>query len=433
MKAMPRGDADCLKSRRSDLHLPNAMKNTYRTFAFIVQFAVLGLAIAFVIGLYAPKTTDRLRGALGITSKTNTAQSSSGATVSSSTPSVEIPTASFPPKSRDPLEESAVVSYASAVNRAAPSVVSLYANKLVPGRRLLVPNDPVLRRMVGFIDAGPTQAHESSLGSGVVTSSDGYVLTNNHVIEGAEEIQAVLNDGRIIKAMLVGADPDTDLAVLKLDAANLPVIPISQTHTVHVGDVALAIGNPFGKRNTVTMGIISAVGRQLNASSYEDFIQTDAAINDGNSGGALVNAYGELVGINSSVFSPSNVGNIGIGFAIPVGTAKSVLEEIVAHGKVIRGWLGAEYVDVQPAPGSLASGALVKVIYDKSPAAQAGLQAGDTLLSLNNEPIKNPVDLRTREAAFAPGTKVEVSGMRKGSPFKATIVLEERPRLQQAG
>ena len=411
------------------------MKNTFRAIAFVVQFAVLGLAVAFVIGLYAPQSTERLRTKLGF-APASIPLSTLPVSASAAPNTTENPAAAssnFPAKPHDTSDEGATFSYADAVNRAAPAVVSIYANKIVARRTVLVPSDPVLRRMVGIIDAGPAPSSVAqSLGSGVIVSSDGYILTNNHVIEGAEEIQSVLNDGRIAKASVVGTDPDTDLAVLKLDATNLPVIPVPDKAPVRVGDVVLAIGNPFGQRNTVTMGIVSAIGRQINKATYEDFIQTDAAINQGNSGGALVNAHGELVGINSEVFSPSG-NNVGIGFAIPFGTAKNVLEEIVAHGKVIRGWIGAEYDDPAPLHGSPQSGVMVRAIYNKSPAAQAGLQLGDTLLTLNKDPIKNQIDLRTREASMAPGQKVEVSGLRKGSPFTATIELQERPHPQQTG
>jgi serine protease DegS/serine protease DegQ len=197
--------------------------------------------------------------------------------------------------------------------------------------------------------------------------------------------------------------------------------------------VVLAIGNPFGLGRTVTMGIVSALGRQLNLSTYEDFIQTDAAINQGNSGGALVNAYGELVGVNSDIYSPSG-GNIGIGFAIPVGTAKAVLDQIVAHGRVIRGWLGAEYADVSSLQNpSAIHGVAIVGVYDKGPAALAGLRSGDILLTLDGESIASQLELRNREASLAPGTKVEISGQRDTVPFKLEATLQERPQRQAGG
>jgi serine protease DegS/serine protease DegQ len=300
----------------------------------------------------------------------------------------------------------------------------------VTTRQVLTP-PPLMRQMFPGLVVGQSQQLQRSLGSGVIVSGDGYVLTNNHVIQGAEEINAILKDGRTVKATIVGNDPETDLAVLKLDADNLPTIAINDGAPLNVGDVVLAIGNPFGLGNTVTMGIVSGLGRQLHKSTYEDFIQTDAAINQGNSGGALVNAYGELVGVNSDVLSPSG-GSIGIGFAIPVATAKAVLDQIVEHGKVIRGWIGAEYADLPPAatPGG-ARGVVVQGVYEKGPAAAAGLRGGDVLLKLNGEPILSQLDLRNREAALAPGTKVQLAGSREGSPFTLELTLQERPQLRQ--
>jgi len=329
-------------------------------------------------------------------------------------------------------EDLITASYSTAVSRAAPAVVNIYANKVVSTRQVLVPSNPVFQRMFPGIVLGPVKQRQQSLGSGVIVSTDGYVVTNNHVIQGAEEIAVVLYDGRITRAGVIGTDAETDLAVLKIDAENLPSIAIADKAPPNVGDVVLALGNPFGLGRTVTMGIVSATGRQLNLSTYEDFIQTDAAINQGNSGGALVNAYGELVGINSDVYSPTG-GNIGIGFAIPVGTAKAVLDQIVAHGRVIRGWLGAEYQDVASTPTGSAPAVMVRVVYDNGPAKQAGLQAGDVLLTLDGQPIANQLELRNREASMAPGTKVELGGSRDGSPFQIAVVLQERPQRQSGG
>ena len=213
-------------------------------------------------------------------------------------------TVCLPPPDFERAADNITVSYASAVARAAPAVVSISADKVVSTRQVLVPSNPVLQRMFPGIAVGPPhQQRQQSLGSGVIVSADGYVLTNNHVIHGAEEIQAVFNDGRATHARVIGTDAETDLAVLKIDANHLPSIAIADRTPLNVGDVVLAIGNPFGLKATVTMGIVSALGRQLKMSTYEDFIQTDAAINQGNSGGALVNAYGELVGVNSDIYS----------------------------------------------------------------------------------------------------------------------------------
>ncbi|MGH8115090.1 MAG: S1C family serine protease, partial [Rhodanobacteraceae bacterium] len=278
--------------------------------------------------------------------------------------------------------------------------------------------------------AGPAiRRREQSLGSGVIFTSDGYVLTNNHVISGADDIKVMLHDGRVAQARVIGTDPDTDLAVLKIDAGQLPTIEVDP-EPPQVGDVVLAIGNPFGIGQTVTMGIVSALQRQLSISPYEDFIQTDAAINSGNSGGALVNADGQLVGINTAMLD-RDVGAQGIGFAIPVRTAKRVLEQIVEHGRVVRGWLGVEVGNVIVAANSglpaAARGATVLDVYPGGPAAQAGLQPGDILLQMGKQPIIDPTDLRTREAEMEPGSKVRISGLRAGEPFHAEVILAQRP------
>ena len=412
------------------------MKKVYRFGIFVVQFAILGLAAAFVVSVVSPQFAARVRNTfapLGTpsVSQPSTEMSGDRTSVAQSAPDHGSP---LPILESDRPADSITVSYAGAVARAAPAVVSIYANKVVSTRQVLVPSNPVLQRMFPGIAIGPPmRQRQQSLGSGVIVSADGYVVTNNHVIQGAEEIQIVLYDGRITHARVIGTDAETDLAVLKIDAENLPSIAIADKSPLNVGDVVLAIGNPFGLGRTVTMGIVSALGRQLNLSTYEDFIQTDAAINQGNSGGALVNAYGELVGVNSDIYTPSG-GNIGIGFAIPVGTAKAVLDQIVAHGRVIRGWLGAEYADVSSMQNpSETHGVAIVGVYDKSPAALAGLRAGDILLTLDGEAIANQLDLRNREASMAPGTKVELSGQHDGAPFKVDAVLQERPQRQAGG
>jgi serine protease DegS/serine protease DegQ len=309
--------------------------------------------------------------------------------------------------------------------------VNIYANKVVTQQQYLVPSNPAFQRMFPAIAYGaPTKRPTQSLGSGVIVSADGYVVTNNHVIQGAEEIAVVLYDGRVVNARVIGGDAETDLAVLQIDAPNLPSITIADKDPLNVGDVVLAIGNPFGIGRTVTMGIVSALGRQLNKSVYEDFIQTDANINRGNSGGALVNAYGELVGINSDVLTPGGQ-NVGISFAIPVATAKSVLEQIVAHGKVIRGWIGAEYADVNSLQNSgLTHGVVIIGIYENGPAAKAGLLGGDILTTLDGDPIANQLELRNKEAAMTPGTTVKLGGTRNGKDFSLSVTLAERPQRQ---
>ncbi len=411
------------------------MKRAYRFSVFILQFAILGLAAAFLISVVSPPFAERVRNVFaseGSQPAIRVDPHDEHASVTQSAP--DHATAPFAPESEH-IGDNIAVSYSSAVLRAAPAVVSITADKVINTRQVLIPSNPVLQRMFPGIAIGPPmKQRQQSLGSGVIVSTDGYVVTNNHVIQGAEQIKIVLYDGRVTNARVIGTDAETDLAVLKIDAVNLPSIAIADKSPLNVGDVVLAIGNPFGLNRTVTMGIVSALGRQIpHLSTYEDFIQTDAAINQGNSGGALVNAYGELVGVNSDIFSPSG-GNIGISFAIPVGTAKAVLDQIAAHGRVIRGWLGAEYADPSsPSVPCAEQNVCVVGIYKDGPAALAGLRPGDILLSFGGETITNQLDLRNREANIAPGTKVELSGQRDGVPFKLEATLQERPQRQAGG
>jgi serine protease DegS/serine protease DegQ len=292
--------------------------------------------------------------------------------------------------------------------------------------------DPLMQQLFGGTPIGTVKRREQNLGSGVIVSADGYVLTNNHVIANADDIQVLLYDGRVAKAKLIGADEETDLAVLKIiDAVNLPVIQMADPKKLRVGDVVLAIGNPLNLNQTVTMGIISAIGRQLSNSSPEDFIQTDAAINLGNSGGALVNSNGDLVGINTLLIGKAANAE-GIGFAIPVDTATNVLRQLIATGHVIRGWLGANYGFVPVAadsglPAAAARGAQITDVTPGTPAALAGLQPRDILLRLGDNDIRDPADLSRREAALKPGSKVEVSGLRNGVPFHVEVSVIQRP------
>ena len=384
------------------------MRHKLRPFLFVLQFAAAGLAVAFLVSLAWPGLGAHLRDGL---------RGKSSAAI----------TEPAPPETRG-APEYGPASYADAVAHAAPAVVNIYADKTITERQIQIFPDPLLGGV-----AGPAlKRREQSLGSGVIFTPDGYVLTNNHVISGADDIQVMLHDGRVAHAKVIGTDPDTDLAVLKIDAGTLPTIQVDP-EAPRVGDVVLAIGNPFGIGQTVTMGIVSAIGRQLSLSPYEDFIQTDAAINSGNSGGALVNARGQLVGINTAMLE-RGVGAEGIGFAIPVRTAKMVLEQIVEHGSVVRGWLGADYAGVAVAadsglPAAAARGATVTDVYPGGPAAKAGLQPGDVLLQLGKGPILDPADLRNREAQIKPGTTVEVSGLRDGAPFHADVVLARRPEM----
>jgi serine protease DegS len=323
------------------------------------------------------------------------------------------------------------VSYADAVAIAAPSVVNLYTTKVInkPAHPLF--EDPQFRRFFG--DNSPKQKRmESSLGSGVIMSPEGYILTNNHVTSGADQIVVALKDGRETLARVIGSDPETDLAVLKIDLKNLPAITVGRSDSIRIGDVALAIGNPFGVGQTVTMGIISATGRnQLGLNNYEDFIQTDAAINPGNSGGALVDANGNLTGINTAIFSKSG-GSQGIGFAIPVKLAMEVMKSIIEHGQVIRGWLG---IEVQPLTQELAEsfglsgrpGIVVAGIFRDGPAQKAGLQLGDVILSIDGEPAGDGRRSMNQVARIKPTDKVTIQVMRNGKELKLTAEIGLRP------
>ncbi|HIJ26545.1 MAG TPA: trypsin-like serine protease, partial [Gammaproteobacteria bacterium] len=276
-------------------------------------------------------------------------------------------------------------SYADAVSRAAPAVVNINTAKVVTERRISLFDDPIFRHFFGEqLQVVPRKRLETSLGSGVIVSKEGYILTNNHVIDGADEIQISLHDGRTSKARLIGSDPDTDLALLQVKMDALPAITFGQSKPLRVGDVTLAIGNPFGVGQTVTMGIISATNRsQLGISNQENFIQTDAAINPGNSGGALIDAHGNLIGVNTAIFSKTGASH-GIGFAIPVATAQHVMQQLIEHGKVLRGWIGVEMQNLTPELANsfgvaTTHGAIVAGIYRDGPAAKAGLTPGDII------------------------------------------------------
>ena len=323
------------------------------------------------------------------------------------------------------------VSYADAVNNAAPAVANLYTTKLVskPVHPLFA--DPLFRRFFG--DNLPRQQRmESSLGSAVIMSPEGYLLTNNHVIAGADQIVVALKDGRETLARVVGSDPETDLAVLKIDLKDLPAMTLGRSEKIRIGDVALAIGNPFGVGQTVTLGIISAKGRnRLGLNTYEDFIQTDAAINPGNSGGALVDAYGSLIGINTAIFSKSG-GSQGIGFAIPTQLAMDVMQAIIEHGRVIRGWLG---IEVQPLTPELAEsfdlegrpGIVVAGLYRDGPAQKAGLQLGDVILTIDGEEAGDGRRSMNQVARNKPGQQIALDVLRNGEVITLNAEVGVRP------
>lgn len=323
----------------------------------------------------------------------------------------------------------AVSSYADAVERAVPAVVNLYTLKRSASAAAPLP--PTLRRGTGE-NLGRQQRMESSLGSGVIMTSAGHLLTNNHVIANAEQIVVALKDGRETHARVIGSDPETDLAVLKIDLTPLPVISIGQSEETRTGDIALAIGNPFGVGQTVTMGIISATGRNhLGLNTYEDFIQTDAAINRGNSGGALVDAQGNLIGINAAILSESG-GSQGIGFAIPTSQALEVMQAIIQHGQVIRGWLG---VSVQSLTPELAAslkirdsqGILIGAVDENGPAAKAGLRSGDILLAVDSIKALDGLTTMNLVARARPGTQLQLEVQRGNARMKLNVEVGIRP------
>ncbi len=321
-------------------------------------------------------------------------------------------------------------SYASAVSSAAPSVANLYTTKMTSQSEHPMLKDPVFRRFFG--ESLPRQRRiENSLGSAVIMSPQGYLLTNNHVTANADQIIVALKDGRETLARVIGSDPETDLAVLKIDLDKLPAITLGHSDSIRIGDVTLAIGNPFGVGQTVTMGIISATGRnQLGLNTYEDFIQTDAAINRGNSGGALVDANGNLIGINTAIISESG-GSQGIGFAIPVKLALEVMKSIIDHGQVIRGWLGVEVQSLTPElaesfglegrPGIVVAG-----VYRDGPAERAGLQPGDVILSIDNAKADGRSSMN-QIARARPGDKITIEILRNNKPMTLNAEVGMRP------
>jgi serine protease DegQ len=371
------------------------------------QATTIAVAVLFVVSTFRPEWLP--------------ARSSAAPEFNQSAPAVLVST-------------SRVASYNEAVQRATPSVVNVSTSKEIRSPRHPLLNDPVFRRFFG--DQLPDEAQRaSSLGSGVIVSTSGYVLTNHHVVESADEIEVTLADGKKLLAKVVGNDPDTDLAVLRVDADNLPAITFGSAESLRVGDVVLAIGSPFGFSQTVTSGIVSALGRTgLGINTFENFIQTDAAINPGNSGGALIDASGNLIGINTAIFSPSG-GSMGIGFAIPVSTAKMVLEQIVRSGSVTRGWIGVEAQAISPAVAEsfkLGStrGALIAGVLRGGPADKAGVKPGDVLLEVQGKPVADPTGMLNLIAALAPGQPASVKLKRHGQDVDATITVGRRPKPQ---
>ncbi|MGH8804354.1 MAG: S1C family serine protease, partial [Polaromonas sp.] len=327
--------------------------------------------------------------------------------------------------------------FAAAAKQASAAVVSINTSKAAA--RNPHADDPWFRFFFGDQGSGEPQG---GLGSGVIISASGYILTNNHVVEGADEIEVILNDTRKAKAKVIGTDPDTDLAILKIELDKLPVIVLGNSDALQVGDPVLAIGNPFGVGQTVTGGIVSALGRnQLGINTFENFIQTDAAINPGNSGGALVDVNGNLMGINTAIYSRSG-GSMGIGFAIPVSTAKQVLEGIVKDGQVTRGWIGVEPQDLNPElaetfgikPGAVKmGGVIITGVLQNGPAAQAGILPGDVITAVNGKAVGNVSQLLTAVAALKPGTPAPLTVLRKDNQTEIAVTpgKRQRPRVQR--
>jgi serine protease DegQ len=329
-------------------------------------------------------------------------------------------------------QQSKTNSFSSAAKKAMPSVVNIFTSKEAPPNNHPFTDDPLFRHFFGDqLDDQPQR--ENSLGSGVIVSAQGLILTNHHVVEAADEIEVALADGRTMPARIVGSDPETDLAVLKVEAKNLPAITFSRFDQISVGDIVLAIGNPFGVGQTVTQGIVSALGRNhLGINTFENFIQTDASINPGNSGGALIDTDGNLVGINSAIYS-RNGGSMGIGFAIPVSLAKQIMEQIVRQGSVTRGWIGVEAQDITPELADSfklkeARGALVSGVLRGGPADKAGVRPGDILLEIDNRVVLDSSGMLNLISALKPERTVALRIVRNQRESTLNIVVGKRPR-----
>jgi serine peptidase DegS len=377
------------------------LQNARVLVSFLIRAAVVGLAAAFLVVLWKPALLGK-----------------------ASIPAQNTPTV----YSRPPV---VVQSFADAVARAAPAVVNIYTARVVTERA----QPPALNQLFGDFWPSYRQRVERSLGSGVIVNDTGTIVTNQHVVAGADSIRVQLADGRIADATIIGQDPETDIAILHLGLGNLPVMPLGRSDTLRVGDIVLAIGNPYGLSQTVTQGIVSATGREPGLATFESFIQTDAAINLGNSGGALIDAHGDLVGINTAVLNRSNGGPEGIGFAIPVNLVRGVMEQIMKRGHVVRGWLGfvpQDLTDEQAGQLGIAAGGGVTVmnILVKSQAYESGVRPGDLVTRLGKDPVRSAQDLVSRIAVLTPGAMVELEGRHGKQPYKVSLKVLERPTRQ---
>ena len=380
---------------------------------FIVQFATIGLAAAFLI-LYFQ--SDKANNDKKIEQQ----------------PATEIVELL---ESTRTIPSTPLSSYATAVKSAAPAVVNIQTTTIITESQHPLANDPMFKQFFGDSIGEPRKRMESSLGSGVIVSPQGYILTNHHVIKAADKIMVALKDGRTAKANVIGTDPETDLAVLHIDLKSVPAITLSQVNSIEVGDVVLAIGNPFGVGQTVTSGIISATGRNmLGINTFENFIQTDAAINPGNSGGALINSYGELIGINTAIYSKSG-GSQGIGFAIPLSLAKDVLTQIIEFGHVKRGWLGVAIQDMNSELAksfgmSKAYGTIVNGVAKTGPADKAGIKPGNVITHINNIEVSNTRHLLNLVSQVKPGNTLTIKGINQKGTFTTTAKVIQRPKQE---
>jgi serine protease DegQ len=382
-----------------------------RLWLLFAQTVTVGLAIWFIVATLKPDWAAGMFGGMRVTHVTPT-----------TVPMLEAP----------PGASATHGSYRDAAKRAMPSVVNIFTTKEARQPKNPLMDDPFFRKFFGD-HLGDPDEKQFSLGSGVIVSSQGYILTNNHVIEAADGIEIALADGRKASAKVVGADPETDLAVVKVNLPNLPAITLGHADQTRVGDVVLAIGNPFGVGQTVTMGIVSALGRNhLGINTFENFIQTDAAINPGNSGGALIDTNGNLLGVNTAIYSRSG-GSLGIGFAIPVTTVKMVMESIISNGQVIRGWIGVEPQDITPELAEsfglkAKSGAIIAGVLKGGPADKAGMKPGDILVSVEGKPVADTTDMLNLIAQLTPGNKARMTVLRKSQESTLDVTVGRRPK-----
>jgi serine protease DegQ len=383
-----------------------------RLWLLFAQTVTVGLALWFIVATLKPQWLNQSSHQIHIDNE-----------------SVSIRESSEPTSSQN--------SYRVASQHAMPSVVNIFTTKAARQSPHPLSNDPLFRHFFGDADPRQQDDKQFSLGSGVIVSPEGYILTNNHVIESADEIEVALADGRKVSAKLIGTDPETDLAVIKIGLKNLPAITLGRLETTKVGDVVLAIGNPFGVGQTVTMGIVSALGRNhLGINTFENFIQTDAAIHPGNSGGALVDSAGNLLGINTAIYSRSG-GSMGIGFAIPVTTVKNVMEAIIKNGQVVRGWIGVEPQDITPELANSfglakTSGTIIAGVLKGGPADKAGIKPGDILISVDEKNVTDTTSMLNLVAQLTPGEKTKLTILRKSRESLVEVTVGKRPRMKQA-